>query len=584
MSRIEIHQKQKFDPRNKSMLWFGLILSIIIVITSIVFIFLYFYTNQKVVYTDLENPIIYQGNIYRIEALIKENEVYLPYSFIKEVVDEDVIYDEESQSLILTTNDQVIQIPNMDLQYFVNEEPVTLQIPALVNEGRIQYVAAEPLFSIYPFEVSYVEETGAILLKKHGDTILPGTIMEGSATTQVREHPTRFSAYVAEVSSGEKVTIEKEENHFYYIRKQNGIAGFVNKDRVNLDQPIIFNLESYNEPEKFDVSKIKWPINLTWEAVYTKNPSTANIPATPGINVVSPTWFSIKNSEGDVSNLASLDYVKWAKSKQYQVWALFSNGFSDPENTHIVLKDFKTRQKIIRQLLHYANMYQLDGINIDFENVNLADRDLVTQFVKELTVYLHQAGLVVSMDITFISTSENWSMFYDRENLANIVDYLMVMAYDEHWGTSPIAGSVASLPWVENNLIKLLEVVPKERLILGVPTYTRIWKEQKTPGGNIEVSSKAYSMDDVNQWIKDRGLSLQYDEKSGQDYVEFVDEKEQATYKIWLENEKSLNKRTQLVHKYQLAGIASWNRSFANAGAWTVIDDSLRQIEPVKKQ
>lgn len=583
MSRIETYQKKRKKKPSKRFVFTGLFLSVLMIISSIILIFLYFNGNEKVSFTTKENPIIYNGQLYEEQALVENEEVYLPFSFIKERIDEGVVYDEESKSIIITTRDKVVQFPNEDLQYFINEEPFSLQVPVLVNKNETLYVAAKPLFSIYPFQAQHVAETGAVIINKDGDVLLPGRVIETESSIKLKEKPAFLSGYVAEISSGEQVTVEKDEKDYYYIRKQNGIAGYVKKGNIRLEEPLTVELEKNSSLEKIKVPKLTWPINLTWEAVYSKNPNTANIPSMPGLNVISPTWFSLKNGEGDVSSLASLEYVKWAKAKQYQVWGLFSNDF-DPEKTNVALKDFKTRQKIIRQLLEYANMYQLDGINIDFENINVEDSSLVTQFVKELSVYLHQAGLVVSMDITFISESENWSKFYERDNLANIVDYLIVMAYDEHWGTSPVAGSVASLPWVESNLQKLLEVVPNERLILGVPTYTRIWKEQQTPGGNIEVSSKAYSIDAVNQWINERDLTVQYDKNSGQDYVEYTNEKEKATYKIWLENEKSLRKRSQLVHKYQLAGIASWNRSFANEMAWQVIDDSLRQVEPVKKQ
>ena len=246
---------------------------------------------------------------------------------------------------------------------------------------------------------------------------------------------------------------------------------------------------------KWLLHKIEGPIQLTWEAVYTKNPDLATMPVMPGVNVVSPTWFELSGTDGTIKNLGSLDYVNWAKTKGYQVWGLFSNAF-DPDLTHEALQNYETRQKMIRQLLIYSQMYQLDGINIDIENVREEDGPLVTQFVREATPYFHQAGLIVSMDITFIS-SGNWSAFYEREKLAETVDYLMVMAYDEHWGTSEEAGSVASFPWVETNLQKLLEVVPNEKLILGVPLYTRLWEVKETG----EVSSKALSMAEAKEWL-----------------------------------------------------------------------------------
>ena len=242
----------------------------------------------------------------------------------------------------------------------------------------------------------------------------------------------------------------------------------------------------------------------------------------------------------------------------YHVWGLFSNAF-DPKLTHEAFKDFETRQKIIRQLLHFSQIYHLNGINLDIENVNPEDGPLITQFVREAVPYFHEAGLVVSMDVTFIA-SGNWSAFYERDKLASLVDYMVVMAYDEHWGSSPVAGSVASLPWVEKNLQTLLEVVPNDRLILGVPLYARLWAEKDTG----EVSSKALSMSKVQEWLTENGLTPVYDEASGQNYAELYIEAEQTTYKVWLEDELSLSKRADLAMKYDLAGVASWSRFFAD--------------------
>ncbi len=291
-----------------------------------------------------------------------------------------------------------------------------------------------------------------------------------------------------------------------------------------------------------------------------------------GVNVISPTWFSLTGKDGSIKNLASLEYSKWAQSKGYQVWGLFSNSF-DPVLTHDALKDFETRQTIIRQLLYFSQMYQLQGINFDIENVNQEDGPLVTQLIREATPYLHEAGLVVSMDITFSAgDNNNWSSFYERNKLSGIVDYLVVMAYDEHWGPGSGAGSVSSLPWVETNLQKLLTEVPNDKLILGVPLYTRLWKEQLLENGEIEVTASALSMDKANEWISEKELQPTFDPTSGQNYAEFYDENEKATYKIWLEDELSLKKRAELANNYQLAGVATWSRFFGDQTAWTALN------------
>jgi spore germination protein YaaH len=296
------------------------------------------------------------------------------------------------------------------------------------------------------------------------------------------------------------------------------------------------------------------------------------IPEMNGVNIVSPTWFELKDETGSIGNLASLEYSRWAKAKGYQVWGLFSNAF-DPDLTHAAFKDFETRQKMIRELLHYSQLYELNGINIDIENVREEDGPLVTQFVREATPYFHEAGLTVSMDITFLAEG-NWSAFYERDKLAEIVDYLAIMAYDEHWGSSPKAGSVASLPWVENNLQKILEIVPNEKLILGIPLYTRLW-EIKDSG---EVSSKSQSMAQIKEWLTTNQLTPTYDPATGQNYAELYVPDQATTYKVWLEDVQSLTARTNLAVKYDLAGVASWSRYFADHTAWTALQSFNQQI------
>ncbi|MBE4908597.1 peptidoglycan hydrolase [Bacillus luteolus] len=575
MSRIETHKQNGIKT---STIVVGLIASLVLISTSLFFFIYPFPSEEKVIYTSKEHPIIYKGEMIEEEALIKDNIVYLPLTFFKEHIDDSFVMDVETNSIIITTTDKVIQMPTDSLTYLVNEQPFKVEIPILLENEEIPYIALELLKNLYPVQIEHLEDSGVVIVRTHGEPILYGTVDAEQKVEELRlrSKTSLTSPYVAEVTEKEQIEIIREENSFYYVRKNNGVAGYLPKDSITLANTRIVTVE-YERVKKTHPA-IQWPINVTWEAVYSVNPDVKKLPQMPGVNVVSPTWFHLENNEGDISNLGSLDYVNWAKSRNYQVWGLFSNDF-DPDKTHEAFKNYETRMKMVRQLLQYAEMYKLDGINIDIENVRSADGPLVTQFVREATPYFHQAGLIVSMDITFISGSEMWSKFYEREKLAEIVDYIMVMAYDEHWGTSPVAGSVASLPWVENNLKELLKVVPHDRLILGVPLYARIWKEQETEGGNIEVSSKAYSMDVIREWIEERNLTPNYDEATGQNYVEYRNEEEKATYKIWIEDELSLQKRGQLVHKYNLAGVATWSRFFANDLGWITLDESLNKLE-----
>lgn len=567
MARIEYFRKKTIATR-----WIvtGLILAFLMIISSILLLLYPYASKEKIDYFQGESPILYQNKQHG-NALIDGETVFLPISFIKEQLDDSLIFDKKSQSIIITTQNKVIQMPTESLTYYVNEKPVKLHFPAIQSANGELYVALEPLLRYYPIKYTKLTDNEGIWIHTNGDELAHGSIKAEDPHREklrLRTEPTLQSSYVAEVKTTEKIFIESEKEEYYYVRKENGIAGYLHKEFVkkNHTEQILVK----NENKVTHVTKIKGPIRLTWEAVYTKNPNTKQLPEMPGINVVSPTWFELENEIGTIKNLGSLDYVKWAHSKGFQVWGLFSNAF-DPKLTHLAFKDYETRQRMIRQLLHYSQMYQLNGINLDIENVNVEDGPLVTQFVREATPLFHAAGLTVSMDITFISSSGNWSVFYERDKLSKIVDYLMVMAYDEHWGSSPVAGSVASLPWVENNIEKLLTVVPNDKLILGVPLYTRLWKEQLLSNDQIEVTSQALSMPKIKEWLTENNLKPMYDPETGQNYAEIYVKEEQATYKVWLEDELSLRKRAEIMMRYELAGVASWSRFFADETAWAAL-------------
>ncbi|MEH7342814.1 glycosyl hydrolase family 18 protein [Bacillus sp. JJ1532] len=570
MARIEFHKKKPL-----SMKWIagGLLFACFLIISSIILLLYPFASKETESYFHGENPILYEG-IQSGNAIIEGNSVYLPISFIQENFDDAITFDEKSNSVIITTKNKVIQMPSESLTYYVNEEPVQLHFSVFKTKDHDMYLAIEPLLTYYPLDYTIMPETNAIWIKKNDQEILHAKVINKEVNEEklrLRTDASLKAPYTGQVENGEMLFVESEKEDYYFARKENGVAGYIKKDYITTGETekVIIN----RTHEEVVVPKIEGPIQLTWEAVYTKNPDTAQMPIMSGVNVISPTWFELGDPEGGIKNLGSLEFVNWAQNQGYQVWGLFSNAF-DPALTHEAFKNFETRQKMIRQLLHFSQIYQLNGINLDIENVNPEDGPLITQFVREAVPYFHEAGLVVSMDITFISTSGNWSAFYERDKLANLVDYMVVMAYDEHWGTSPKAGSVASLPWVEENLKRLLEVVPNDRLILGVPLYTRLW-EQKDNG---EVSSKALSMAKVKQWLKANELTPVYDEASGQNYAEIYSEKEQTTYKIWLEDELSLKKRADLARKYNLAGVASWSRYFADESAWAALSLGNEQL------
>jgi spore germination protein YaaH len=558
--------------------WFGMLLLLAGMAVLGYYGFETYYPNNEHVQPDfggLQKPVFYKGELLKEGAEGEKESLKLPLDFIQDRVDPTIVYEKASDSVIVTTKDKVVRMRTNALTAFVNEQPLNLKFP-IVKSGSNVYVPIEPIKMIYGLQIRESEETGAVVVHLQGDAIQWGKVGAGASTKTIpmRRAATIKAPIVADVQPGEPVMIWSEQDQWYYVQRENGTVGYMPKKAVVLDK--LETIPHVAEAEPFIPWKpVDGKINMTWEHVTSKNPDTSKIGPMPGLNVVSPTWFHLIDGEGNLKNLADPNYVRWAQSQQLQVWALFSNTF-DPEITTQALSTYDKRMKIIRQLLAFAQMYKLQGINIDFENVNLKDKANLTQFVREMTPLLHEQGLVVSIDVTTKSTSENWSLFYDRAALAQIVDYMMVMTYDEHWASSPVAGSVASLPWVEKSIVQIMKEdgVPPSKLVLGIPYYTRIWTEQNV-NGKKEVTSRAVFMETVQKLIQEKGLKPSYSSETGQNYVEYVEDGK--LNKIWIEDETSIRTRIELAKKYDLAGVASWRRGYETPNIWEVIRETLEK-------
>ncbi len=520
-------------------------------------------------------PIFYEGGMLDQPAVGQKESLKLPFDIVKERIDPTLVYEKASESTIITTQNKVVRLRTSQLTGVINEKPFSLKFP-LEKKNGILYLPIDPLKDLYKIDLRESPETGAVLLFKEGQTIRwykTVTIPDKpDKTIAMRRDPTIKAPIYADLKQGESLIVWGEEGEWYRVQQTNGYMGYVRKDQLVADREEVIPRK---EPEPPFVAKkpISGKINMTWEQVVTKNPDTGKIPDMPGLDVVSPTWFHLEDGEGNLKNLADPAYVKWAHDRGYQVWGLFSNGFEQKRTTQ-ALSTYDKRMKMIKQLLAFAQMYSLQGINIDFENVNLKDKQNLVQFVREMSPLMHEQGLVVSMDVTAKSNSESWSMFYDRKALIQSLDYMMLMAYDEHWASSPKAGSVASLPWVEKSITTLLkeDEIPPSKLILSIPFYTRVWTETKK-NGKTSVSSKAVFMDMPQRIIKEKKLTPVFSPETGQNYVEYNENGK--LNKIWIEDETSVRARIELVKKYDLAGVASWRRGFENPEAWNWIRTSL---------
>lgn len=583
MSRIDTQTR----PNRKKTPYIVALMALLFIGASITFWLIYpFPSDNKVEYFERgELPLIFDNTVLYDQIQQIDGETYLSFSFLKENIDNYITYDEKTSSVIVTSSQEVYQMPTDHLNYYLNNEEFQLSFPAIKQTNGDLFVSTSWLTDIYPIEFEVASQTNATFIYQNNQSYQTGVvIVENDNVDQLRMRtkPTLTAPYVKELTLGEQVTIEEDNATWYKIRATNGISGYIENDAIKLSGINTVTTKTKPNDDDFHPSNLTWPIHATWDAIYQAEATPKTVPELKGVQVLSPTWFHLNEENGELRNYGSKEYVKDAHEKGYVVWGLFSNDF-DKDLTKEALSTYEKRQTMIRQLLYYSEIYNLDGINLDFENVYEEDGVLLTQFVRELTPLAHEAGLVISLDTTFISSSPTWSKFYDRKALAETVDYMMVMAYDEHWASSPVAGSVASLPWVEKNLQRYLEEVPHDKVLLGVPFYTRLWKEVQLEDGSTEVSSKSLSMDEAKTWINDNGLEPQLDPETKQYYVEYNNPEESVVYKMWLENEHSLKQRAELVHKYKLAGIASWSKYFADESAWVTLHDELNYKTIEKK-
>ena len=291
-----------------------------------------------------------------------------------------------------------------------------------------------------------------------------------------------------------------------------------------------------------------------------------------GVNVVSPTFFSLqKLGKGNiVANVgqAGENYIQWAHNNGYKVWALLSND-GMKETTSEILNDYKLREKLINNIITIVMAYDLDGINLDFENMYEKDKNMYSRLVIELAPRLKELGKVLSVDVTAPDGSPEWSLCYDRNVIGEIADYIVFMGYDQNGISSPTEGTTAGCDWVEANIKKFLgqEEVAANKIILGTPFYTRVWIEE-----NGKLNSKVMDMKDIYSSLP-AGTKVEWDDSLKQNYAEY--KKEGKTYKIWIEDNESIKCKLNLVNNYSLAGAAYWEKDRDTDDIWDIVSETL---------
>lgn len=554
--------------KKKENIFFNIIRVILfLVILIIVFKLAPNYEENDTYAKDKINMIINNNNVtkkLKYDLFINEkNVIYMSIQDVKNYFDKYIIYDEPNNHIITTYGEKVGVLPLNENIIQINGSIVNVHSGA-VKENDIYYLPISSMSKVYNLDIEYIKDKQILLLDSLNKQLIKGDI---SKNCSVKYKPTTFSKTVDRLEKGDKVvSIEKQDNNWTKIRTKSGKIGYIKTKTVHNE---IFVRENIN------VLARKEKINLVWdyysEYAFAPNRSGTKI---EGVNVVSPAFFSLV-SEGDGAintniGTSGLAYIQWAKNNNYEVWPMFSNN-SYKETTSKILNSYVLRTKVIDNIVKLAINYELDGINLDFENMNTSDKDVFSRFVIELKPKLQEAGINLSVDVTAPDGGSNWSNCYDRNVIGDVADYIVFMAYDQYGISATDPGTTAGYNWVETSLKKFIdrEEIDSKKIILGIPFYTRLWEES-----NGKATSKTVNMKSIDEVLPDN-IQKQWNEELKQYYVEYS--QNGKTYKMWIEDETSLKHKVSLVNKYNLAGVASWEKDRETNNVWTIIQEGLKK-------
>lgn len=485
------------------------------------------------------------------KALISGDEVYIPLDVVNGYLNQRYYWDSANKKILYATPTSLTEEAASDQpggNVWLKESTVYLKLDYVKKYTDIDsYIYKDPARIAIQYKFSNVQ---TVIVKK--DTV-------------IRYRGGIKSKILTKTAKDTVLRLMNEGEDWDQVATDDGYIGYIQKKKVSAadttDYKRSFKAEAYSY---FTMDE---PVNLAWHQVTSTDANNYFADTTQnmtGVNVISPTWFSVLDNDGNVSSLASGEYVMQAHEKGLKVWGLVDN-FSENMSTTTVLSNTAARQNLENQLVTYALKAGLDGINVDFESLSEDVGIHFLQFLRELSIQCHENNLVLSVDNP---VPEDFTSHYDRAEQGKVVDYVIIMGYDEHYVGSD-AGSVASLPWVEQGVKDTLAEVPAKRTILAIPFYTRLWKT--TDGGAL--TSEAIGMDQAQQAISDNGAETYWDKTTSQNYGTY--EGDGATYQIWLEDSKSIAEKVKLIPKYKLAGVAEWKLGFENSGIWSVITENL---------
>ena len=548
---------------------FKLVRNIIIVIVLLVIALFVLekapnYKNHDI--TDKTNLVINNSNVtayLKNDLIVENNHIYLSRPDVANFFDPYLYYNADEKRIVITYDTKVTNMFLDNTLITINDVENTIDTAAFERDETV-YIPISQLLESLNIELNYYTDTNIVTVDTLSREQIKATATKNLSVKSMKD---TFSRTVAKIKKDEQViVIEKdEEKGWTEIRTSQGVIGYVKSDK--LTNETVIRTEVVTTPQ------IEGKVNMVWEPFYTDIDTTY----IEGLNVFSPMLFELEElGKGNIIeniNSSKLEYLNWAKSNNYKVWAMVTN-HSMIETTSEILNSYELRNKTINNILKLAQKYDVDGINLDFEHMYEEDKDLFTQFVVELYPRLKELGMVLSVDVTAPDGGSDWSMCYDRNAIADNCDYIVFMAYDQYGSSSTKAGTTAGLDWMRVSLNKFLttEEIEPNKIILGLPFFTRLWTEYSD--GSVE--SAAYYMKSITNVLPTSVYENRtWLEDVAQYYVEYAEGN--VTKKMWIEDERSLTAKLNLVMENNLGGVAFWAKGYESPEIWSTINNILNQ-------
>ena len=505
--------------------------------------------------------LIQNGELLEEQAVLIGGEPYAAYTYVESQQNSCFYWDEETKGILLTTSGGVQTLLPGDAA--VAKTPGGQPAVQQESDGKV-YISLDVVKEYTDLDYAYYSNPNRVVIRNEWDGVEQATVQ--SDTAQVRQKGGIKSLILADVQKGDTLLYLENLDNWCKVMTADGYTGYIRTEDISEPEAIEARTAKKDSYERITRDH---KINLVWHQSTSTESNDAMAEMTAemtGVNVISPTWFSVTDETGTISSLASADYVKLAHDAGREVWGLIDN-FNEAFDETTDLAYASVRSRIIEQLLAEAASCGMDGINVDFENLKEAGIPHYLQFLRELTSAAHAQNLVVSVDTP---VPQAYTMYYQRGEQARFVDYMIVMAYDEHFAGSEEAGSVSSLPFVQQAVDEMTRVMPADQVICGIPFYTRVWTEKF---GQSAITSEVLGMDGAKNYAKENQMTETWDASLGQNVATV--ETSDARYTIWMEDEQSMEEKLKVIQSADLAGVAEWKLGFECADVWSLISEYI---------